>query len=202
MENKIIYQCEKCSKKYKTKVSLDKHLLKCKVVAPTSNVMVPQQDEAVVTDGCNSNQTKENNYDVNMTFLEGNKVKLEMKKQMASDAEEGEKVLKEILKPKVSESYQEEIDKLEDMITMFKDFPVPENPESKDATIAQLKNIISITMTQSQNLIKEMKEMSKKNSYYKNNIMLAAFVLDKCRKDVPDEDEDDGDDEDDLSKFT
>ena len=197
MENKIIYKCEKCSKKYKTKVSLDKHLLKCKVVAPTSNVVVSQHEE-VVTDGGNSNQTKENNYDVNMTFLEGNKVKLEMKKQMASDAEEGEKVLKEILKPKVSESYQEEIDKLEDMITMFKDFPVPENPESKDATIAQLKNIISITMTQSQNLIKEMKEMSKKNSYYKNNIMLAAFVLDKCRKDVPD----DGDDEDDLSKFT
>ena len=25
MENKIIYQCKKCDKKYKTKVSLEKH---------------------------------------------------------------------------------------------------------------------------------------------------------------------------------
>ena len=89
----------------------------------------------------------------------------------------------------MSESYQDEIDKLEDLIKMFKDFPVPEKPENKDATIDQLKNIISIMMSQSQNLIKEMQAMSKRNSYYKNNIMLAAFVLDKCRKDVPEDEE-------------
>jgi len=45
-------------------------------------------------------------------------------------------------------------------------------------------------MTQSQNLIKEMKQMSRRNSYFKNNIMLASFVLDKCRKEVPETDED------------
>ena len=69
---------------------------------------------------------------------------------------------------------------------MFKDFPVSSN---KDTTISQLKNIITILMSQSQNLIKEMQSMSKRNSYYKNNIMLAAFVLDKCRKEIPDNDE-------------
>jgi len=178
MENKIIYQCEKCSKKYKNKSSLDKHLLKCKVVAhPTTE------------NNNENNVAQENNYDVNMTFLDGNKVQVEVTKQNEDGTEEGEKVLKEILRPKVSESYQEEIDKLEDLIKMFKDFPVPENPENKDATIDQLKNIISITMSQSQNLIKEMQAMSKRNSYYKNNIMLAAFVLDKCRKDVPEDEE-------------
>jgi hypothetical protein len=178
MENKIIYQCEKCSKKYKNKSSLDKHLLKCKVVAPPT------------TENNNENNVaQENNYDVNMTFLDGNKVQVEVTKQNEDGTEEGEQVLKEILRPKVSESYQEEIDKLEDLIKMFKDFPVPENPENKDATIDQLKNIISITMSQSQNLIKEMQAMSKRNSYYKNNIMLGAFVLDKCRKDVPEDEE-------------
>ena len=44
-------------------------------------------------------------------------------------------------------------------------------------------------MSQSQNLIKEMQTMSKRNSYYKNNIMLATFVLDKCRKEIPETDE-------------
>jgi hypothetical protein len=31
--------------------------------------------------------------------------------------------------------------------------------------------------------------MSRRNSFFKNNIMLAAFVLDKCRKEVPETDE-------------
>ena len=73
---------------------------------------------------------------------------------------------------------------------MFKTLPIPEKQESKDLTINQLKNIIAILMTQSQNLIKEMKQMSRRNSYFKNNIMLASFVLDKCRKEVPETDED------------
>jgi hypothetical protein len=185
MENKIIYKCDNCSKKYKTKSSLDKHNIKCKKPeVETDDSAAPQ-----------NNITKENNYDVNMTFLEGNKVQVEVKKQgedgkeeagSGEDEEDGEKVLKDLIKPKVSESYQEEIDKLDDLITMFKDFPVSTN---KDATINQLKNIITILMSQSQNLIKEMQTMSKRNSYYKNNIMLAAFVLDKCRKEIPDNDE-------------
>jgi hypothetical protein len=132
---------------------------------------------------------KENNYDVNMTFLEGNKVAVEVKKQSDNEEEDGEQVLKEILKPKVSPSYQQEIDKLQDLIEMFKTLPIPEKQESKDLTINQLKNIIAILMTQSQNLIKEMKQMSRRNSYFKNNIMLASFVLDKCRKEVPETDE-------------
>ena len=69
---------------------------------------------------------------------------------------------------------------------MFKNFPVSNN---KDTTISQLKNIITILMSQSQNLIKEMQTMSKRNSYYKNNIMLAAFILDKCRNEIPESDE-------------
>ena len=125
-----------------------------------------------------------------MTFLEGNKVAVEVKKQSDNEEEDGEQVLKEILKPKVSPSYQQEIDKLQDLIEMFKTLPIPEKPESKDLTINQLKNIIAILMTQSQNLIKEMKQMSRRNSYFKNNIMLASFVLDKCRKEVPETDED------------
>jgi hypothetical protein len=175
MENKIIYQCKKCEKKYKSKASLDKHENKCDVKKSENNTVQPPK--------------KENNYDVNMTFLEGNKVAVEVKKQSDNEEEDGEQVLKEILKPKVSPSYQQEIDKLQDLIEMFKTLPIPEKQESKDLTINQLKNIIAILMTQSQNLIKEMKQMSRRNSYFKNNIMLASFVLDKCRKEVPETDE-------------
>lgn len=176
MENKIIYQCKKCEKKYKSKASLEKHENKCDIKKPENNTTQPEK--------------KENNYDVNMTFLEGNKVAVEVKKQSENEEEDGEQVLKEILKPKVSPSYQQEIDKLQDLVEMFKTLPIPEKPESKDLTINQLKNIIAILMTQSQNLIKEMKQMSRRNSYFKNNIMLASFVLDKCRKEVPETDED------------
>ena len=202
MENKIIYKCENCTKKYKTKSSLDKHIIKCK------------KPEVETSSTPQNNITKENNYDVNMTFLEGNKVQVDVKKQggdekneakdkeakdkeirdkearyketIEKEKDEGEKVLKELIKPKISESYQEEIDKLSDLITMFKNFPVSNN---KDTTISQLKNIITILMSQSQNLIKEMQTMSKRNSYYKNNIMLAAFILDKCRNEIPESDE-------------
>jgi len=31
--------------------------------------------------------------------------------------------------------------------------------------------------------------MSRRNSYFKNNIILASFILDKCRKDVPETEE-------------
>jgi hypothetical protein len=175
MENKIIYQCNNCKNKYKSKGSLDKHEKKCHVKKPENNTDQPPN--------------KENNYDVNMTFLEGNKVSVEVKKQPDNEEEDGEHVLKEILKPKVSPSYQQEIDKLQDLIEMFKTLPIPEKPDNKDLTINQLKNIITILMTQSQNLIKEMKQMSRRNSYFKNNIMLASFVLDKCRKEVPETDE-------------
>ena len=175
MENKIIYQCKKCDKKYKSKTSLEKHEKKCKANDSKPSITIEETEK------------KENNYDVNMTFLEGNKVAVEVTKQ--DDDEDGEQVLKEILKPKVSPSYQQEIDKLQDLIEMFKTLPIPEKAESKDLTISQLKNIIAILMTQSQNLIKEMKQMSRRNSYFKNNIMLASFVLDKCRREVPESEE-------------
>jgi len=182
-ENKIIHQCSKCTKTYKSSKSLKKHEDKCcleKKIKETEETISKKSEET---------SSKENNYDVNMTFLEDNKVEVEVKKQIGEEDDDGEQILKEILKPKVSQSYQEEIDKLEELVTMFKDLPIPENPENKDATIAQLKNIIAIIMTQSKNLIKEMKQMSRRNSYFKNNIMLATFVLDKCRKGVPETDE-------------
>jgi hypothetical protein len=153
----------------------------------------------------------ENNYDINMTFGEGNKVHVDMKKQSAgatgatgagakqptvtvdeetdSDEESGEKVLKDLLRPKVSETYQEEIDKLENLIKMFKHLPISDDPTKKDNVIDQLKATITILMTQAQSLIKEMKQMSRRNSYYKNNIMLATFILDKCRMDAPETEE-------------
>lgn len=189
MENKIIYKCDKCTKKYKSQSGLDKHSLKCKseIKSPVTDDSTQQSDSG---NSVNNNSMKENNYDVNMTFLENNKVKVELKKQYEEASEEGEKVLKEMLKPTVSSSYQDEIDKLDDLISMFKDFPIPEDPNDKDTTISHLKNVVSILMTQSQNIIKEMKTMSKKNSYYKNNIMLAAFILDKCRREIPENDED------------
>jgi hypothetical protein len=169
MDNKIIHECNSCKKTYKNKSSLDKHKKKC------VNITLETSD----------NKPTENNYDVNMTFLEGNKVAMEVKKE----SDDGEQVLKDILKPKISETYQEEINKLQSLIDTFKNMPIPENSENKDATISQLKNIVTILMTQSQNLIKEMQQMSRRNSYFKNNIMLAAFVLDKCRKEVPETDE-------------
>lgn len=131
-----------------------------------------------------SSHTSGNNYDISMSFLEGNRIQVEVKKQ-SDDDDDGEQVLKEILKPQISETYQDEIDKLEDLIKMVKIFAIPNNDNDKDKMIEQLKNTIAVMMIQAKNLIKEMKQMSYRNNYYKNNIMLASYVLDKCRKDVP-----------------
>ena len=224
-DNKVIHPCSKCSKVYKNNASLQKHMEKCTVetitatpvpasaslpkkaasTATTSMPMptsaatpLPKQSTPIAVTGNNSQKVNENTYDVNMTFVEGNKVKVDIKKQPQhvqassdsdSDEESGEKVLKDILRPKVSNTYQDEIDKLENLINMFKTLPISDDPNKKDHTIEQLKKTVAILMTQSRNLIKEMKQMSRRNSYYRNNIMLAAFILDNCRKDVPETDE-------------
>lgn len=186
-DNKIIYQCSKCPKTYKTNTTLKKHMAKCKVNStPTSEQKSSLPDS--------NNEPKENTYDINMTFVDGNKVEVEVHKQNDkfeddedSEEEDGKEVLKDILRPKVSHTYQDEIDKLDKLIEVFKTLPISDDPAKKDNTIEQLKTTITILMTQSQNLIKEMQLMSRKNSYYKNNIMLATFILDKCRKEEPPE---------------
>jgi hypothetical protein len=225
-DNKVIHPCSKCSKIYKNIASLQKHMEKCTVetitatpvpattslpkkattTATTSLPMpttasftqLPKQSTPIAVMANNSQKVNENTYDVNMTFVEGNKVQVDIKKQPQpvqvssdsdSDEESGEKVLKDILRPKVSNTYQDEIDKLENLINMFKTLPISDDPNKKDHTIEQLKKTVAILMTQSRNLIKEMKQMSRRNSYYRNNIMLAAFILDNCRKDVPETDE-------------
>ena len=197
-ENKIIHQCSKCSKTYKSRKSLKKHEDKCCVEEEkvTENEQTSSTETSSKETSSKETRSKENNYDVNMTFLDDNQVKVEVKKQLGDDEEEeeeeekdGDEVLKEILKPKISNSYQEEIDKLNDMIKMIKTFPISDDPEKKDQVIDQLKNTLAILMTQSQNLIKEMQQMSRRNSYFKNNIILAGFILDKCRKDVPETEE-------------
>jgi hypothetical protein len=137
----------------------------------------------------NSKQKTGNNYDVSMTFLEGQRVKVEMTKQSKDGQEDGEQILKEILKPKISESYQDEIDKLSALITMVTDFVIPSQEPDKDRMIEQLKNTMTVMIIQARNLIKEMKKMTYRNNYLKNNVMLAAFVLDRCRKDVPESEE-------------
>ena len=217
-DNKVIHPCSKCSKVYKNIASLQKHMEKCTVETVTatsvpvsmpttaslpkqaapSSTPLPKQSTPIAVTANNSQKVNENTYDVNMTFVEGNKVKVDIKKQPQqvqassdsdSDEESGEKVLKDILRPKVSNTYQDEIDKLENLINMFKTLPISDDPNKKDHTIEQLKKTVAILMTQSRNLIKEMKQMSRRNSYYRNNIMLAAFILDNCRKDVPETDE-------------
>lgn len=186
-DNKIIYQCSKCPKTYKTNTTLKKHMAKCSVNStPTS------EPKSLLPNS--TNEPKENTYDINMTFVDGNKVEVEVHKQNDnfeddedSEEEDGKEVLKDILRPKVSHTYQDEIDKLDKLIEVFKTLPISDDPAKKDNTIEQLKTTITILMTQSQNLIKEMQLMSRKNSYYKNNIMLATFILDKCRKEEPPE---------------
>jgi hypothetical protein len=172
-----------------------------KQAASSATTPLPKQSTPIAVTANNNQKVNENTYDVNMTFVEGNKVKVDIKKQPQqpqqvqassdsdSDEESGEKVLKDILRPKVSNTYQDEIDKLENLINMFKTLPISDDPNKKDHTIEQLKKTVAILMTQSRNLIKEMKQMSRRNSYYRNNIMLAAFILDNCRKDVPETDE-------------
>lgn len=192
IDNKIIHQCSNCSKTYKTKGSLQKHMSKCNIDKPTTSS--PSQENNTEHD---IPKVTENTYDINMKFVDGNKVKVEVHKQGESDEngedigneEDGKEVLNDLLRPKVSHTYQDEINKLANLIEMFKKMPISTDPEKKDSTIEQLKVTITILMTQSQNLIKEMKLMSRKNSYYRNNIMLATFILDKCRKDPPETDE-------------
>ena len=208
--NKVIYKCPKCSKIYKGKAAFNKHVASCKFQESSAPIhTIPISSNIPVTAPTSSNplssghldqKPNENNYDINMTFGEGNKVHVDMKKQPSpkvsggdeetdSDEESGEAVLKDLLRPKVSESYQEEIDKLENLIKMFKHLPISDDPSKKDHVIDQLKATITILMTQAQSLIKEMKQMSRRNSYYKNNIMLATFILDKCRMDAPETEE-------------
>lgn len=203
--NKVIYKCSKCAKIYKGKTPFEKHEASCK--AKTNTVPVTLATPTMTMNSTppvppTPQKMNENNYDINMTFGEGNKVHVDMKKQPPakqqasadeetdSDEESGEKVLKDLLRPKVSETYQIEIDKLENLIKMFKHLPISEDPAKKDHAIEQLKATITILMTQAQSLIKEMKQMSRRNSYYKNNIMLATFILDKCRMDAPETEED------------
>jgi len=224
-DNKVIYKCSKCAKIYKGKAPFEKHEASCKSKTTIKPATVPTTVPRPVNAKMSSMPTmtmnskppvpptpqkmNENNYDINMTFGEGNKVHVDMKKQPASkqsaskqsasagggdeetdsDEESGEKVLKDLLRPKVSETYQEEIDKLENLIKMFKHLPISDDPTKKDNVIDQLKATITILMTQAQSLIKEMKQMSRRNSYYKNNIMLATFILDKCRMDAPETEE-------------
>ena len=227
-DNKVIHPCSKCSKIYKNNASLQKHMEKCTVETitatpapaskPTTSALpkqatalpkpttattatsLPKQATPIAVTAGHTPKVNENTYDVNMTFVEGNKVQVDIKKQPQqqsvevssdsdSDEESGEKVLKDILRPKVSNTYQDEIDKLENLINMFKTLPISDDPNKKDHTIEQLKKTVAILMTQSRNLIKEMKQMSRRNSYYRNNIMLSAFILDNCRKDVPETDE-------------
>ena len=171
-----------------------------KPTTATTATSLPKQATPIAVTASHTPKVNENTYDVNMTFVEGNKVQVDIKKQPQqqsvevssdsdSDEESGEKVLKDILRPKVSNTYQDEIDKLENLINMFKTLPISDDPNKKDHTIEQLKKTVAILMTQSRNLIKEMKQMSRRNSYYRNNIMLSAFILDNCRKDVPETDE-------------
>jgi hypothetical protein len=216
METKPTHNCLKCEKPYKSLNTLNKHMLTCvanktkanqlKVgknknkilknsiqvmdtsggmnVTDTSSHSDPQNDEED-----SEKENAENNYDVSMTFLEGQRVKVEMKKQAKEGEEDGEQILKEILKPKISESYQDEIDKLSGLINMVTEFVIPSTEPDKDRMIDQLKNTMMVMMIQARNLIKEMKKMTYRNNYLKNNVMLAAFVLDRCRKDVPETEE-------------
>ena len=94
-----------------------------KQAASSATTPLPKQSTPIAVTGSNSQKVNENTYDVNMTFVEGNKVQVDIKKQPQplqvqvssdsdSDEESGEKVLKDILRPKVSNTYQDEIDKL------------------------------------------------------------------------------------------
>jgi len=139
--NKIIHQCTKCSKTYKTPASLKKHTDKCKEIVSLPTAQPPTVTSSTATSSTatlstapnttsqpntENSQNQENNYDVNMTFLEGNKVEVEVKKQPneGDEKQDGEKVLKEILKPKISPSYQDEIDKLESLVKVIKTLPL------------------------------------------------------------------------------
>lgn len=216
METKTAHKCLNCEKPYKSLTTLNKHMLKCIANKTTTNQekvgtnknkilknniqVMDTSDEMNGTDTSSQSDPQSdeedsgtektgNNYDVSMTFLEGQRVKVEMKKQAKDGQEDGEQILKEILKPKISESYQDEIDKLSGLINMVTEFVIPSEEPDKDRMIDQLKNTMMVMMIQARNLIKEMKKMTYRNNYLKNNVMLAAFVLDRCRKDVPETEE-------------
>lgn len=212
METKPVHNCLNCAKSYKSLNTLNKHMLTCvesKTIVNQSKSKSGSNKNKILKNSIqltesndahsdvnsesdndeNGEQKTGNNYDVSMTFLEGQRVKVEMKKQAKDGEEDGEQILKEILKPKISESYQDEIDKLSGLITMVTDFVIPSQEPDKDRMIEQLKNTMTVMMIQARNLIKEMKKMTYRNNYLKNNVMLAAFVLDRCRKDVPETEE-------------
>lgn len=158
----------------------------------------PATQPTTQTTDSSSQNTNNKNYDISMTFGEGNKVHIDMKEQNEAknkndDVDDDESIdgseLKEILRPKISHTYQDEINKLENLIDLFKNMPISSDPAKKDITITQLKNTLVVLLSQSQNLIKEMKIMAHRSSFYKNNIMLSSYLLDRCRHEVPDDEE-------------
>jgi uncharacterized C2H2 Zn-finger protein len=190
-DNKIIYQCPKCSKNYKSNITLQKHIAKCNV-NNTTNVKEKSDD--------NKSEPIENTYDVNVTFTGDNKIAMDVHKHEdnsgsdfgseAGDSDQdvdGKEALKDMLRPKVSPTYQDEINKLEKLIDVFKNIPISDNPEKSAHMVEQLKTTLTILMAQSRRLINEMKLMARRNSFYKNNILMATFILDKCRREQPPE---------------
>ena len=199
--NTVIHKCSTCPKTYKSMVLLKKHMDTC-----ASKNAVPVTSSSSTSSSTNENKGKNKKEEgLNMKFGKGNTGQVDVKKQTEqttrdthiSDNDDDDSdndsnddnELKDMLRPKISHTYQDEIDKLENLLDLFKNLYVSDDPTKKDLTISQLKSTLSVLMTQSQNLIKEMNVMAHRNSYYKNNIMLASYLLDRCRHEVPDDEE-------------
>ena len=181
MESNDNYSCSTCNKQFNNMLLFNKHTQECNEHELSSNGSESENENENETETENKDKT----YDINMRFTEDKQVQIQVEnKDLLND-----NVVDDILNPKISSSYREEIDKLNDLLNYVKNIPIPNNDEDKDITIKSLKDTITALMEQSKCLIEEMEKMCQKNSYLKNNVMLAAFVLDKCRKEIPEYDD-------------
>tara|TARA_B110000967_G_scaffold136443_1_gene139265 strand:+ start:1650 stop:2312 length:663 start_codon:yes stop_codon:yes gene_type:complete len=185
--SKATYTCPTCDKEYKSRITLDKHQKKCNVSQESST---------------NGNDNTEKSYNVNMYFNKTNvdvevtdvdtnevieKTTRPLKQRQSQIPPQVEvtddETLDEMLRPRVSETYQREITNLKNLIKHIGDLNIPSGDEERVTTIIMLKTTSDMLLKQSLKLMEEMEQIAKKNSFLKNNMMMASFLLEKCRTD-------------------
>ena len=92
-----------------------------------------------------------------------------------------DETLDEMLRPRVSESYQREINNLKSLIKHMGELNIPIDENDQVTTIAMLRSTNEMLLKQSLKLMEEMEQIAMKNSFLKNNAMMAAFFLEKCK---------------------
>ena len=94
-----------------------------------------------------------------------------------------DETLDEMLRPRVSESYQREINNLKSLIKHMGELNIPIDENDQVTTIAMLRSTNEMLLKQSLKLMEEMEQIAMKNSFLKNNEQFFETVKEYEEKD-------------------